>query len=491
MSDDTFKRKIEPICHIIANVYAIAGASYLLAGQHFNSVGHRCWINAVPPNCINDPEVECIRGDEMAHKYRWWFLGYSIYAVFAIITINMLLIIWTVFVQKRKRDQWRFGSSASDSDNGGRCFPCIRSIFSILGISAAEKETRGTNCALIEENDEENPHYHHLVPLEDCLQPVKSPKVSASLTTRAGTSQKSPEQLSSKSFKIYGAEDEDDEGCEGSALFSSVRSLGSAAASRAGTADDPYAFDLKKVKAKLQEESPSSITGMHTNHKVTPLILGRGLRRRSSITRGQTNRKVASAGDMAPLKLDRGLRRRSSLTSSTHTNLKVASRRSSMTGMQSSMTDMQPNQKVASRRSSITGMQPNQKVASPVDMTPLNLNRFDLKTMRAKQQEESRRSLMTGMQTNRKVASPVDVAPLPAMTAGPNPGKLHPPLTDRARVVGAEGKVQSISEEIEPSTRITRKRTVGPRCERKEVVIQGSLYIGAFFIAWIWPVVNQ
>jgi len=122
MSEDTFKRKIEPICHIIPNVYAIAGASYLLAGQQFNSIGNVCWINAVPPNCINDPEVECIRGDDMVYKYRQWFFGYSVFAAFAIIAINMLLIIWSVFMQTKKSDQWRFGSSgASDSGNGGKC----------------------------------------------------------------------------------------------------------------------------------------------------------------------------------------------------------------------------------------------------------------------------------------------------------------------------------------------------------------------------------
>jgi len=353
MSEDTFKRKIEPICHIIANVYAIAGASYLLAGQRFNSFGHVCWINAVPPNCINDPEVECIRGDERVYKYRDWFLGYSIYAVFAIIAINMLLIIWSVFMQTKKSDQWRFGSSvASDSGSGGRCVPCRWSIFSSRGPSpVAEKERgNGTSCAAIDGNDAENPHHRHLVPpLEECLQPVKSPKVSASLTTRPGTTHKSSELLARRSIAIYGEGDEEDEGCVGSRRKN-------ARASRAGTANDPYAFDLKKVKAKLQEES--------------------------------------------------------------------------------------------------------------------------------------RRSSMVGIQTNRKVAFSVDMTPLTAMSAYPKLGTLDPPLSDRAMVVGAEGRGLSLSEVIEPSTRTARQER-GGRSQRREVVMQGSLYIGAFFITWIWAVVNQ
>ena len=201
MSEDTFKRKIEPIFHIIANVYAIAGASYLLAGQHFNRLAHVCWISAVPPNCINDPEVECIRGDDMVYKYRYWFLGYSIYATFSIIAINMILIIWSVFMQTKKSDQWRFGSSGA-SDNGGRCVPCRWSMLSILGISA-EKEKVATKCSVIDDNDAENPRHRHLVPLDDCLQPVQSPKVSASLTTRSRTTHKSRELLARRSFAIY------------------------------------------------------------------------------------------------------------------------------------------------------------------------------------------------------------------------------------------------------------------------------------------------
>jgi len=261
MSEDTFKRKIEPICHIIPNVYASAGASYLLAGQHFNSMGNLCWISAVPPNCINDPDVECIRGDEMAHKYRDWFFGFSLYAAFAIITINMLLIVWTVFVQNKKSDQWRFGSSAaSDSYNGGRCFPCTWSIFSSRGISVSDKESDvSTNSAAIQVHDAENQH-HQLAPLEDCLQPVKSPKVSPTLTTtrldpRPGTIR----QASKIRTPIFGPEGKEDEriAFPSSTLQAGSRRLG-APPSRAGNAKDPYAFDLRKVKCKIKIESKSA-----------------------------------------------------------------------------------------------------------------------------------------------------------------------------------------------------------------------------------------
>jgi len=340
MSEDNFKRKIEPLCHIIPNVYAITGASYLLGGQYFNSVGFMCWINAVPPTCIDDPDVECIRGGEMVYKYRYWFLGYSLYPIFAIITINMLLIVFSVFMQNKKSDQWRFGSSGA-SDSGGRCFPCRRS-----------KENGGTTCAVVKERDLENPQQCNLAPLADCLQSVKSPKESISLTSRPGTTHKSHDLVAT-----YGAEDEV---AEVTAFAPStvlvVPRRKSAAASRGGTAEDPYAFDLQKVRVKLKEES--------------------------------------------------------------------------------------------------------------------------------------RRLSVSGIHTNRTVSFPVDVTPLAAMSARPKPGKFDSPLTDGATVASAEGRGRFLAEEIDPSTHASRRRTVG-RSDRREVVIQGSLYIGAFFFTWIWPAVIE
>jgi len=268
MSEENFKRKIEPICHIVPNVYAIAGASYLLGGQYFNASAKSCWINAVPPNCVYNPNVECIRGDARAGKYRLWFAVYAIYVIFAIITINMLLILWSVFVQSKKSDQWRFFGSSRAS--GG--FP-RRSIF---WRRIDDKAKGGTYSAAIVNTDVENPH--NLVPQEDFLSPVKSPKVSSSLTTRPGTTHKSREEerrkpKKSKSFAIYGAEDEEEDALAAFASSMKPPRRQRAEASRAGTAEDPYAFDIKKVKTKLQEESRQSLAASPID--VTPLQLGK------------------------------------------------------------------------------------------------------------------------------------------------------------------------------------------------------------------------
>jgi len=98
------------------------------------------------------------------------------------------------------------------------------------------------------------------------------------LTTRPGTTHKSREEerrkpKKSKSFAIYGAEDEEEDALAAFASSMKPPRRQRAEASRAGTAEDPYAFDIKKVKTKLQEESRQSLAASPID--VTPLQLGK------------------------------------------------------------------------------------------------------------------------------------------------------------------------------------------------------------------------
>jgi len=94
------------------------------------------------------------------------------YMLHFLIIINMLLIGWSVFCRKRRVTNGGLASSGA-SDNGGRCFPCTRSIFSSSDRSVAEKEKGG---------DVENAQ-HTIISLQECLQAVMSPSVSESLIT--------------------------------------------------------------------------------------------------------------------------------------------------------------------------------------------------------------------------------------------------------------------------------------------------------------------
>ncbi len=109
MSESTFCTKVEPLCHLITNLFALASATYLLVEEYFNSVGNACWIGAYPTDCLNDPEVECLRGNENAYHLRSIFIGAPLYLIWIFIVIAMVSIIVMVFRQKRRIDQWASG----------------------------------------------------------------------------------------------------------------------------------------------------------------------------------------------------------------------------------------------------------------------------------------------------------------------------------------------------------------------------------------------
>ncbi len=105
MSETTFRKKVEPFCHLIPNAYALGGAVYLFANGYFNNIGNICWVGPNPINCINDPEVECVRGGEDAYRLRWIFYGYSAMVVFFIIILSIIMISWKVFFGARNSNR--------------------------------------------------------------------------------------------------------------------------------------------------------------------------------------------------------------------------------------------------------------------------------------------------------------------------------------------------------------------------------------------------
>jgi len=146
IKEKAFRRKVELWCHLIPNAFAISTSVFLQTHHYFNSVGkcdaqmidlnvehqrwhvllltflsdNACWISASPISCLTDPDVPCIRGDTMAIEYRKWLALYVALLGFIVITINMVLIIYTVLVQKRRSDRWRFGIFNSTRDNQHR-----------------------------------------------------------------------------------------------------------------------------------------------------------------------------------------------------------------------------------------------------------------------------------------------------------------------------------------------------------------------------------
>ncbi len=120
MSDATFSKKIEPFCHIIPNLYAFAGSIFLLSRGYFNFVGNMCWVGPSPIDCITNIDVECLRGDENAYKWRWILLGYSLYAAWAVVIITMILIVLMVVMQRRRSERWASGGKGRESVTSSR-----------------------------------------------------------------------------------------------------------------------------------------------------------------------------------------------------------------------------------------------------------------------------------------------------------------------------------------------------------------------------------
>jgi len=61
-SDRDFATRIEPWLHRISTAFPLLGSVVNLAVGNFNSNGFSCYISPQPFNCIDNPDVECIRG---------------------------------------------------------------------------------------------------------------------------------------------------------------------------------------------------------------------------------------------------------------------------------------------------------------------------------------------------------------------------------------------------------------------------------------------
>ena len=257
MSENDFKKKVEPICHLLINGYAIAGACFLLATDAFNAMGTHCWINAVPPSCVNDSSQECLRGNKMAYSYRWLLFGYACCASFVIICLNMVLIMLSVFKQEHKTERWRLSTAPSTADKGGGklSFP-LKLTTRFTGSSRGNVSKMHSSVSTLSNECFEDGKAH--VPRGACLKsekiqvtkPISSPKIQQEDIAIRKNSNKN--RKSRVSFSIYGVDDSDIE--EQSRESSQRISL----TSRSGTTRDPLAFDLQKVRRSIRTESTTS-----------------------------------------------------------------------------------------------------------------------------------------------------------------------------------------------------------------------------------------
>ena len=68
--------KYEKYLHLIAHIFPICSACYLLSIDAFNYTGHYdCWIASLPFGCGVDTNIQCTRGPQNIELIAWIFAG--------------------------------------------------------------------------------------------------------------------------------------------------------------------------------------------------------------------------------------------------------------------------------------------------------------------------------------------------------------------------------------------------------------------------------
>jgi hypothetical protein len=182
--------------------------------------------------CLANPDIPCIRGDTKAVVYRKWLALYVAPVGFAVITINMLLIIHTVLVQKRKSDRWRFGTINS---NGESKRLSLASIFQIIRKRFCSYcRCGGKNGECNQRTDGKN---KLTLPLRSSLV-LGDPVIPSSIEARLELVEIS-RNVADKNGRPFGSGDP----------------VSRPKASRSRTADDPYTFNISKVRSTIGRES--------------------------------------------------------------------------------------------------------------------------------------------------------------------------------------------------------------------------------------------
>lgn len=248
MSENNFKTKIEPWCHFIANTPAVAIGIFLLTHQEFNFAGKMCYISAKPRECLFNDEIDCERGSKKSRKYALWFSVIPFAIACVVILANMIIIVTKVIKQKMSSDRWRL--SAANDDEESKLIKWAK-----LVISFFSKEQKQPPVAVSSSN----------------LRNKSRNKSKASSLIVENTS---------KISEIISSNDEELQILHVASAIAKPKG----ATSRSGTAADPYAFDLRKVRQSIRIESSSlnpkeEVCSSNTNVKSNKKILGNAGRR--------------------------------------------------------------------------------------------------------------------------------------------------------------------------------------------------------------------
>mmetsp|Transcript_24572 Transcript_24572/g.25004 ORF Transcript_24572/g.25004 Transcript_24572/m.25004 type:complete len:401 (-) Transcript_24572:219-1421(-) len=150
IKEESFVTKIEPFLHAVPNLFCVSTSVYLWGSVNANPAGFGCWIAPYPQNCIHNPDVECIRG-ENAVRFRYILSGVPVFVCFVVSFIIMLVICWTVFAQHQKIDKY-IHSWQQEPTIEKRC--CLFRLFCIPPKSADIQTNSGLYLPNVRRNQE-------------------------------------------------------------------------------------------------------------------------------------------------------------------------------------------------------------------------------------------------------------------------------------------------------------------------------------------------
>ena len=108
----------EKYLHILAHVFPIGSAFYLLSLDAFNYTGHfDCWISSLPFECGEDTGIPCVRGPQNVETMAWIFAGAP--AFFCMLFPTIMMISLYIMVYYRKQVQTQTTTTTTTTTSGG------------------------------------------------------------------------------------------------------------------------------------------------------------------------------------------------------------------------------------------------------------------------------------------------------------------------------------------------------------------------------------
>mmetsp|Transcript_20291 Transcript_20291/g.20562 ORF Transcript_20291/g.20562 Transcript_20291/m.20562 type:complete len:384 (-) Transcript_20291:553-1704(-) len=105
MREKEIEKVVEPFLHIIPNILCVGSSLFICIAGYANPAGFGCWIAPYPQDCVQNPDVTCVRG-EQAFSYRWLLSGVPVLVSFSGSFIIMIIVSWEVFTRHKRNDSY-------------------------------------------------------------------------------------------------------------------------------------------------------------------------------------------------------------------------------------------------------------------------------------------------------------------------------------------------------------------------------------------------